>query len=378
MKTSNESAPDANLPNTILLAGLGLMGGSLALALKRAGYRGTILGVGRPETLAEARRLGAIDVGFPREALVEAARQADLIVLATPIATILEHLEQLSATGAGLRPGTVVTDVGSTKRKILAAAGRLPAGIKFIGGHPLCGSEQRGVSAADPFLFQNAYYVLTPAPGPGDAETARLAALLGLTGARVVLLSAEEHDRVAATISHLPQLLAVSLVKFLDSLGPSREHGVRLAAGGFRDMTRIASSPFSVWKDIVGTNGDVIAEVLEQFLTGTKRGLGSLEAGALERLFADAGATRAAIPRDTKGFLHRLWDVLVVVEDKPGVIVHIARPLADRGINIQDIEVLKVREGEAGTMRLAFASEALAREAVEVLEQAGVSARLRE
>ena len=363
---------------TIAIVGVGLMGGSLGLALRRSGYSGRILGVSRPETIAEAKRLGAIDEGFPREQLIEAASRADLIVLSSPIATIVDDLRQLGSASGKLRPGVVVTDVGSTKRAILEASVGLPADARFIGGHPLCGSEQRGVGAADPFLFQNAYYVLTPAPGVSEAEVARLGQFLGRTGARVVVLSAADHDRIAATISHLPQLLAVSLVQFLDDLGPNREHGVHLAAGGFRDMTRIASSSFKVWRDIVETNQDVIEDVLLRFLDSTRGALKGLKSERLEKIFDSAGRTRSEIPKDSKGFLSRLWDVLVVVEDKPGVILRIATPLAARGINIQDIEVLKVREGEAGTMRLAFATQALAREAISVLSADGLVARLRE
>lgn len=371
-------AESSNPYSTIAIVGVGLMGGSLGLALRRAGFAGRILGVSRPETLAEARRLGAIDEGYPHENLLEAASQADLIVLASPISTIVENLKKLGSPAANLRPGVVVTDVGSTKRAILEAAAGLPGGARFVGGHPLCGSEQRGVSAADPFLYQNAYYVLTPAPGVQEDEVARLGQLVALTGARVVVLSAADHDRIAATISHLPQLLAVSLVKFLDDLGANREHGVHLAAGGFRDMTRIASSSFKVWRDIVQTNRDVLDGVLQRFLSSTRDRLKGLESEQLERLFDDAGRTRTEIPKDSKGFLSRLWDVLVVVEDKPGMILKIAKPLSDRGINIQDIEVLKVREGEAGTLRLAFATQLLAEEAIKTLRADGLVARLRE
>jgi prephenate dehydrogenase len=374
--TRSEPSPGYS---TISIVGLGLIGGSLALALRRSGFTGRILGVSRKETCAEASRLGAVDEGFAYEEIVEAACRSDLVVLASPIGVIIEHLRILGASGSRLSPGLVVTDVGSTKREILRAAREsLPRGALFIGGHPLAGSEQRGIQAADPFLFQNAYYVLTPAPGVPAEAAARLGSFLGGTGARVVVLTAEDHDRIAATISHLPQLLAVSLVRFLDDLEENREHGLRLAAGGFRDMTRIASSSYSVWRDILATNRDVVSRVLERFLERTRRSLEALEPGALEEEFESAARTRAEIPRDTKGFLHRLWDVLVVVEDRPGMIAEIAAPLSARGINIKDIEVLKVREGEAGTLRLAFSSQEEARAAIRELSSAGIEARLRE
>ncbi len=367
----------------ILIAGLGLIGGSLALALRRSGYRGSIAAVSRPESLAEGRRLGAIDEGFGYEELPKAAAEADLIVLAAPIARIIEHLDELGR--APLREGTVVTDVGSTKREILAAAARaLPSRVHFVGGHPMAGSEKRGMAAADPFLFQNAYYILT---GPDGAPTAPLDGLgdfiAGYTGARVVVLSAEKHDRIAAAISHLPQLLAVALVNSLGELGPLREDAVRLAAGGFRDMTRIASSPFEVWRDILSTNHLEIAGALDRFTARLGEVKALLTGGAAgeneaARRFQEAGLTRAAIPRDTKGFLRPLWEVLVVVEDRPGIIAGIAGVLSQKGINIKDIEVLKVREGEGGSLRLAFAARTEAEDAVEVLRGAGYTARMRD
>jgi prephenate dehydrogenase len=361
--------------DTVCIVGLGLIGGSLALAIRQAGYQGRILGVSSPDTLSEARKLAVVDEGAPYEGLADAASRADLVVLASPISAIVEHIRTLGK--ASLRPGGVVTDVGSTKRAILrTAAESLREDVVFIGGHPLAGSEARGIAAADPFLFQNAYYVLTPAPEAAPADVARLGRFLGTTGARIMVLSAEEHDRVAATISHLPQILAVSLVRFLDDLGPDRESGIHLAAGGFRDMTRIASSPFSVWRDIIATNRDVIEDVGRRFLRSALDVVESL--GEAESAFEGAARTRAEIPRDSKGFLHRLWDVLVVVEDRPGVIACIAEPLAANGLNINDIEVLKVREGEGGTLRLAFGSQEGARKAIRILEQAGYRARLRD
>ena len=365
--------------SSISIVGMGLIGGSLALGLRRAGYRGKLIGVSHPKTLVEARALNAIDEGLPYEELIKAARAADLIVLSSPIFAIIEHLRLLGKEGKALRPGVVITDVGSTKRAILRAAEEcLPHHAVFVGGHPLAGSEQRGMQAADPFLFQNAYYVLTPSPGAPPEEVKRLGAFLSLTGARMVVLSAADHDRIAATISHLPQLLAVSLVRFLDDLGPHKEHGIHLAAGGFRDMTRIASSPYPVWRDILLTNKDLISEVAGRFLECCRATAQGLEDSALQAAFEGAAKTRAEIPRDSKGFLHRLWDALVVVEDRPGTIAGIALPLAEKGINIQDIEVLKVREGEGGTLRLAFASQAIALEAIQILEEKGYKARLRE
>lgn len=363
----------------IAIVSLGLIGGSMALALRRSGYRGRLLGVSGRETIREALDLGAIDGGHSYEDMAAATVRSELTILAGPISAILDHVRALGRNRGALRPGAVITDVGSTKRAVLrAAAESLPESVLFVGGHPLAGSEQRGIRASDPFLFQNAYYVLTPAPGVPAADLDRLGSLLGALGARVVILSAEEHDRVAAAISHLPQILAVSLVRFLDALGPSRETAIHLAAGGFRDMTRIASSPYAVWKDILATNRDVVEDMARRFLASAGSVIDGLGDGSIADAFEGAARTRVEIPRDSKGFMHRLWDVLVVVEDRPGTIASISAPLATRGININDIEVLKVREGEGGTLRLGFASEDDARAAIRLLAEIGYAARLRE
>jgi len=150
-----------------------------------------------------------------------------------------------------------------------------------------------------------------------------------------------------------------------------------LAAGGFRDMTRIASSPFGMWDDIFQTNGDKVREMVDSFIEQLKKVRGRIGTRALGEDFEAANIARASIPKDSKGFLHPLFDILVVVEDKPGVIAQISTELARNSINIKDIEVLKVREGEGGTLRLAFEREREAAEAIDLLGKLGYHARPR-
>ena len=241
--------PETNNYQTITIVGVGLIGGSFAMALRKQGFAGRILGISSPRALEEAGRRGLIDEGFPYEDLPEAAVQSELIILATPIGRIIELIGDLGMIGDNLTPGTVISDVGSTKNEIMEAAARsLPETVHFIGGNPLAGSEERGVGASDPLLFENAIYVLTPPDENVAAEVERLGSFISLTGARVMVLTPQKHDLIAAAISHLPQLLAVELVNSLDDLGEDSEKAVHLAAGGFRDMTRIASSPFSIWE----------------------------------------------------------------------------------------------------------------------------------
>ncbi len=364
---------------SIAIVGVGLIGGSLAMALRRAGHDGEIVGVSGPTTIREALERRVIDRGASYGDLVDVASSVDLVVLATPIRAILEHLETLGRAGASLRDGLVVTDVGSTMATILERAARtLPDRVHFIGGHPMAGSERRGLAAADPFLFQNAYYVLTPARGVPVAQVTRLERLLSRTGARVMVLDAADHDRTAASVSHVPQLLAVALVNFIDDHPDDRDVALRLAAGGFRDMTRIAASPFTMWRDIYATNSKEVREAVERFCNRLKELAALVGDERLGALFDHAATTRATIPRDSKGFLRPLWEVLVEVEDRPGIISTIASTLADAKINIKDIEVVKVREDEGGTLRLAFSTEEVAREAIELLAGVGFTARLRD
>ena len=376
MTTPDQGHPESY--SSIAVVGLGLMGGSLALALRNVGYKGRLLGVSRRETLDEALEQGVVDQGFEYDSLCEAAAEADLIVLATPIHRIREHIEKLGSSSQDLRSGAVITDVGSTKRVILADAEKhLPVGVHFVGGHPMAGSEKRGFGAADPFLFQNAIYALTPGKNVPQEVVEKLGRVLSEIGARVVVLEAAVHDRLAAAISHLPQLLAIVLVNFLDELADDRSSAVRFAAGGFRDMTRIASSPFDMWRDIYQTNSGEVQAMTEKFIRHVETTANLVGKDALRELFDKAAITRASIPQDTKGFLRPLFEILVVVEDRPGMLAEISTLLADQQINIKDVEVLKVREDQGGTMRLAFSDLEVAKEAMDHLSRAGFKVQLR-
>lgn len=360
---------------SIVIVGVGLIGGSLGLAFRRRYPDARITGVSSSSAVRSALDMGAITGGCGYEELGNAVAGADVVFLCTPISRIQGLLTLIAPF---VREGMIVTDVGSTKREIARhAASVLPAGVHFIGGHPMAGSESRGVQAADPFLFQNAIYVLTPAGDVSPETLDGFSSFLGETGARVMVMDADLHDRIAAAVSHLPQLLAVALVETAGRLDGAGNPYLRLAAGGFRDMTRIASSPFGMWDDIFRTNGDMAREMVDAFIAQLRTIRDRIGTSALGEDFEIANVTRATIPKDTKGFMRALFDVLVVVEDQPGVIAQVSTELSRNGINIKDIEVLKVREGEGGTLRLAFERETEAQEAVSLLARIGYTARLR-
>lgn len=268
-----------------------MMGGSLAAALKAKGYRGTIVAISSPETLAKARAAGLIDAGYPHERYAEGVDGADLVVLASRIASIMENLERLAPV---LRDGVVVTDVGSTKRAIVDRALKvLPASVEFIGGHPMAGSELRGLAAANPSLYEGRVWVLTPSPGSRAVD--RLAALAGIVGARAVVTDPETHDLIAARISHLPQILAVTLMNVAGDWNADEELTLRLAAGGFSDLTRIASSPFEVWSDIIATNRAAILDAFDSFVRELQAVRPALAEGSLQSRFERAHQLRRSL-----------------------------------------------------------------------------------
>lgn len=359
--------------STVAIVGVGLIGGSLALGLKRAGLTSRVVGVSSEDTIRDARDLGVIDDGGGYDDIADVISEARVVFLCTPIHRIIELLPIAMRS---VPSGAVVSDVGSTKVEIVRAAATVarPDAL-FIGGHPMAGSEQSGVGAADPFLFQNAMYVLTPTADTPSPLVASFGDGLGRLGARVITLAPNVHDRVAAAVSHLPQLIALSLVEFVGARNEKESAYLRMAAGGFRDMTRIASSPFRMWRDILQTNTDEIRRAVDDF----RKSLDALETDLedADSHFARANEIRGAIPRDAKGFISPLSDVLVRVEDRPGMLARMTTAIADAGISIMDIELLKIREGEGGTFRLAFHDLESATHAVEILCRIGFSARLR-
>jgi prephenate dehydrogenase len=353
----------------ITLVGVGLIGGSLGLALKRKLPSARVTGVDRPSVIDDALAAGALDRGMPTERLADAAADSDLVFFCTPISEILRLLPVVAP---ALPPGALATDTGSTKRRIVETADRIfPPDRFFIGGHPMAGSEGRGIRWADPLLFENAAFVLTPSkPLPQDLIQS-LGDLIERLGAKVLFLSPVLHDRVAAAVSHLPQLLAVTLMNWVSDHQEESPYFLRLAAGGFRDMTRIASSPYETWDPILATNREEILAAMDAFSERLAETRVLLEKDGLRKSFESAAEKRLSIPKDTRGFLRAHHDLRVRVEDRPGVIAAIATALAEGGINIKDIEILKVREGEAGTLRLSFETPEARGEAAAALKGIG-------
>lgn len=248
----------------VAIIGLGLMGGSWGLALKRCGFAGRRVGCDRPEILQRALAKGAVDeVAEDLDATVAAA---DLVILATPVGAILDLLPRLRDAAP---KRALITDVGSTKRLICQRAheilGEEPL---FLGGHPLAGKERSGIEQADGELFQNARYVLTPvAPAhTSDIRVKTFMTLLEAVGARPYVAEASSHDRAVAFLSHLPQLVSSGLASLVAEESAGGQLPLELAAAGFRDVTRLAEGPYSVWRDICLTNIENIQRALEALI----------------------------------------------------------------------------------------------------------------
>ena len=243
---------------TVAIFGVGLIGGSFALALRKAGFAGRIVGVSSPATIERALELKVIDSGATDE---EAATAADLIYLAEPIHRILERLPDLNR---NVKPDALITDAGSTKSTIVDRAKQDIDRCQFLGGHPLAGKERRGVEAADADLFAGRKYVLTPR-SPAETGTPAAACFLdwiARMGAIPVLADPEEHDRAVAYTSHLPQLASTALAAVL----PERDRIVDISGPALMDMTRLALSPFETWHDIFATNKPAIQQALSNYI----------------------------------------------------------------------------------------------------------------
>ncbi|MEO7649879.1 MAG: prephenate dehydrogenase/arogenate dehydrogenase family protein [Bryobacteraceae bacterium] len=270
---------------TVAIAGVGLIGGSFGLALKKAGFDGRIVGVSSPRAIADARRIGAIDEGMP---LADAVRRADLIYLAQPIGRILDTLRHLDGL---VQPGALITDAGSTKSAVVSAAHQSIHRCQFLGGHPMAGKEKRGVGEADAELFRGRTYVLTPS-GEGDLQTpaaAEFRSWLDRIGAITLVLGPDEHDRVVSFTSHLPQLASTALASVVSENLESPEE-LRVSGTGLIDTTRLAMSAYEIWRDILATNTGAIEQALGAYIAKLEHLRENLRSRQMQTEFEAAAA----------------------------------------------------------------------------------------
>jgi prephenate dehydrogenase len=316
-------------PGRALVVGTGLIGGSIGLALRERGWRVT----GRD--LDEKRAARALELGALDE--VGDDPDADVVFIATPVGAVAEEARR------ALTGDRVVTDVGGVKSPIVSAVGD----ARFVGGHPMAGSEQEGVDGADASLFAGATWVLTPTDDTDTTAYTRVRAVVSSLGADVVALRPDDHDTLVALVSHVPHLTAAALMQL--AAGGAEEHValLRLAAGGFRDMTRVAAGHPGIWPDICAENREAIVAGIDalQMALGDMRTLvdSGDRSGLLDRL-EDARRARINLPTSAPR-PEELTEIRVPVPDRAGVIAEISTLVSELGINMFDLETVHSAEG---------------------------------
>ena len=336
------TSPSRDAANVV---GTGLIGGSLGLALRSRGWRVT----GRDHDEARAARaleLGAIDALGHDPA-------AEITFVATPAGAVVDEVTRaLASTASG---GGIVTDVAGVKAPIVGAVDD----PRFVGGHPMTGSEQEGIEGADASLFQGAIWVLTPKESTDPAAYARVLAVVSALGAEAVAMPAERHDELVAIVSHVPHLTAAALMTMAAEAGEEHATLLRLAAGGFRDMTRVAAGHPGIWPDICVENRVGITQTLDQLMDALARLRGLVATADRESILtllqrARAARlnlpTRAPQPED-------LVEVRVPVPDRPGVLSEVTTLLGELGTNIFDLEIAHSVETPGGVLLLAIAAD---------------------
>jgi prephenate dehydrogenase len=365
------------LPTHVAVVGAGLVGGSIALAARAAGTQRVTVYDADPAVRA---RLAALGVGTEvAHTLAGAVRGADLVVVATPAATVPTVVE---AVAQAADPAAFLTDVASLKQHLtvdvesrLRSQGRDPG--RFVGGHPMAGSERSGPDAADASLFQGATWVLTPTDATGDDALHGVSAFLRHLGARVLVLPADRHDELVALVSHLPQVVASTLADVAgEAVDTTGEAVLALAGGGFRDTTRIAASDPALWLGILRGNRAAVLEVLDRFrdrLDAVHVALASEDWGQLEQVLAAGSAARRRLV--SKGEDLEVVDLVVALDDRPGALAAVTTALGEAGINIEDLAMRHAADATRGALLLRIELAASTR-ALEVVHDRGFAAHL--
>jgi len=344
------------MTRNVLVIGLGLIGGSLALALQKSPET-KVIGYDISEKTRElAETLNVVHE--VAEDVEKAAKKADFIIFGTPVNATLQWMDQLKQWQ--LKKNAIISDTGSTKGLIMKKAEELrEQGITFIGGHPMAGSHKSGITAAKPYLFENAYYILTPFDDEDGNNIIALQQLLKFTLARIVKITAEEHDHMTAVVSHFPHIVAASLVHQLHEENKKFPMTSMLAAGGFRDITRIASSNPMIWRDITLQNRNELVGQLDAWIDEmqrVKKILMENDDKTIEAYFQKAKEVRDALPISTGAF-YTTYDLYVDIPDYPGVISEITGYLAEEKISITNIRVVETREDVFGILVISFQNE---------------------
>ena len=349
---------------TIGFIGLGLIGGSIAKTIRKFHPDYHILAYAKhKETLAAALSCNAIDAVL--EEKDERYRTCDYIFLCAPVEYNIEYLKYLKDV---ISDDCIITDAGSVKGPIHKAVEELGMEHCFIGGHPMAGSEQSGFEHSSDHLLENAYYILTPGGEVPLEKLTKFSELIDSLGSIPMVLTAEEHDFITAGVSHLPHIIASSLVNLVNTLDNEAEYMKTIAAGGFRDITRIASSSPVMWEQICVENHENISTVLDEYirmLIQIRCSIDNQEAENLYDMFARSRDYRDSIDATSSGLINKTYVLYIDIVDEAGGIATIATILAMEGISIKNIGIIHNREFEDGVLKIEFYTDA-------ALEQAKV------
>lgn len=356
---------------TVLIAGLGLIGGSLAKGISENAGNHVIGFDLSKSTLDYAAENGIIHEKTSH--FRDAAVRADFIILAAPITETIDLIKSLDT--IEFRKQVIVSDTASVKSPIIEAASKLKnEKVLFIGGHPMAGSHKKGIQAAKRHLFENAIYVLSPTAGTADRDIEALKQLLNGIKSKFVVLQPNEHDEMTGVVSHFPHLIASSLVHQAKKWEATHSFLPKLAAGGFRDITRIASSNPQLWQDIFFHNRAKMSVLLRDWIEEMSELKSLLENDEKEEIISyllKAKLYRDGLAESDKGAIPAFYDVFVDIQDEPGAIARVVQLLALEEISIKNIEILEVREGIMGALRLSFYSRKTQERSARYLESHG-------
>lgn len=354
--------------NTIGFIGLGLIGGSIARTIRKVHPNLQLFAYDQNrDALAEALTTNIIDGVCTKDD--ERLYNCDYLFLCTPVEFNLSYLEQLKSV---ISPNCIVTDVGSVKGIIHDKVSELDFGSHFIGGHPMAGSEKTGFSASNDRLLENAYYIITPGEDVPFDRLTEFTEFISSLGAIPMVLTSEEHDFITAGVSHLPHIIASSLVNLVSMLDNDAEYMKTIAAGGFRDITRIASSSPIMWQQICLENRDNISNVLDDYirmLIQIRCFIDNKDADNLYQLFANSRDYRDSIDVVNNGLLKKAYILYLDIADEAGAIATIATILAMEKISIKNIGIIHNREFEHGALKIEFYEESAMNNGLDILRK---------
>jgi len=351
--------------NTFGFIGLGLIGGSIAKALRLAFPECTIIAYDLNSTALTLAREDVVDKVC--NGVDDTFSHCDIIFLCTPVDYNAEYLEQLKQIK---KDSCIITDVGSVKKTIHDVVSELNLGDCFIGGHPMAGSEHSGYAASSAGLLENAYYILTPGDSVSYTNVEKMQTLIKSIGAIPIVMTQEKHDKVTAAISHLPHMAAYALVNLIAQSDDEEETMKMIAAGGFKDITRIASSSAVMWQQICGENKEELIAFMNAYidtLSSLRDEIAGENASYLLEYFKDAKDYRDSFDDVISGPIKRSYRVAVSIPDEAGIIAKISGMFATNGINLKNMGIVHNREFEEGVLRIEFYDEASLKQAVSIL-----------